>query len=342
MNQKKRLFYIDYYRAIIVLLMIQGHILRALLSDNLKTGKWFIIHEFIHGAVAPGFLFLSGFLFYHTIKNKTFVDYINKLYAYTGIIVIGYFLHLPFLSFKKLSRLWNTDVKNGFLQIDILQTIGFSLIISLFAWILFKKHFTVFVFVIILFNFYHMFFPFKINNYFFSFFFDNKLSPFPLFPWSIYFFIGVLANRYFKKFNIKLLIFSGLLLSLQIFFGGVIIERVSDIGKILFLLSITQYFLNKEYKSLKPFLRASRESLFLYASHIMIVYGSVLSKGLNYYYHNSLNFSQFLMVFLLISLIVYSMAYLINILKHNHSEVFILSKYSLYLVFLYLFFTRNW
>jgi hypothetical protein len=342
MDKKKRLFYIDYYRAIIVLLMIQGHTLRALLSNSIKTGKWFYIHEFIHGAVAPGFLFLSGFLFYHTIKNKTFIDYINKLYAYIGIIVIGYFLHLPFLSFKKLSNLWDTNIKNGFLQIDILQTIGFSLLLSLFAWILLKKHFNIFLLLIIIFNLYYLFFPFKINNFFLSFFFDNQLSPFPVFPWSIYFFTGVFANRYFKNFNIKLLIFSTLLLSLQIFFEGVRIERIADIGKILFLLSVSQFFLNKDYKSLKLFLRASRESLFLYTSHIMIVYGSVLNKGLNYYFNNSLNFYQFTIVFLCLSLLVYSAAYLINMIKHNNPEFYGIAKYSLYSVFLYLFFTRSW
>ncbi len=67
---KKRLVYIDYYRMIIILLMIQGHTLRALLREDLKMGVWFKIHEYIHGAVAPGFLFLSGFLFFYTLKKK--------------------------------------------------------------------------------------------------------------------------------------------------------------------------------------------------------------------------------------------------------------------------------
>ena len=68
---KKRLVYIDYYKMIIILLMIQGHTLRALLDRDLKVGRWFKIHEYVHGVVAPGFLFLSGFLFYHTLKKKT-------------------------------------------------------------------------------------------------------------------------------------------------------------------------------------------------------------------------------------------------------------------------------
>ncbi len=67
---RKRLIFIDYYRMVIILLMIQGHTLRALLEKELKAGLWFKFHEFVHGAVAPGFLFLSGFLFYYTIKKK--------------------------------------------------------------------------------------------------------------------------------------------------------------------------------------------------------------------------------------------------------------------------------
>ncbi len=341
-KREERLIYIDYYRAIIVFLMIQGHTLRALLHHTIKTGTWFNIHEFIHGAVAPGFLFLSGFLFYHTIKNKTVSDYINKFLAYIGIIMIGYFLHLPFFSFKKINNLWNTDIKDSLLQIDILQTIGFSLLISLLFWIILKNNFKFFVFLILLFNFFFLISPFKIHNYFLSFFFDNKLSPFPLFPWSIYFFIGVLSNMYFKKFNFKLMFFSFILLSIQIFFKGITIERIADIGKILFLLCLIQYFLNKDYKFFKWFLKASRESLFLYTSHIIIIYGSVLNKGLNYFYGDSLNTKSFMIILILLIFFVYSIAYIINILKHRKRELFLLLKYSSYLIFLYFFFTRKW
>jgi len=340
-NSKKRIIYLDYYRAFILLLMIQGHMLRELLTAELKTGPWFKIHEFIHGAVAPGFLFLSGILFFYTIKQKKAMDLIDNFYHYIGIIILGYFIHLPFLSLRKIIKFWEVDIINKILYMDILQTIGFSLIISMIIWIFLRKFFISFAFLIIAFNIFHKIHPVKIKQYFFSFFFDNSISQFPLFHWSIYFFLGVLASRYIKGFKIYILIISLLfsvfpfLLSL-----GKINTIIANTGMIFLLLSLCQLFLNKQYKYTKKFLTASKESLFLYASHIMIIYGSVLSCGLSIHLSNSLSIIEFITFFTLLSVILYVSAFFINKFRIKRYDLFALTKNFLYFCILVTFFLK--
>ncbi|MEN8154445.1 MAG: heparan-alpha-glucosaminide N-acetyltransferase domain-containing protein [Acidobacteriota bacterium] len=339
---KKRFLHLDYYRAIIILLMIQGHSLRALLLKDYHYSSWFRIHEFIHSIVAPGFLFLSGYLFFHTIKNKVSKDFLIKGYHYIGIIFIGYFLHLPFFSLRKIIELWGTGIENKFLNMDILQTIGYSLIISLLAWVLLRKIFILLTFLLISFNLFHAYFHIDPGNFFFSFFFDKNLSQFPLFPWSLFFFLGIFASKYLKKFNIYILLISIVLIFFP-FYSAFRLEHIfSDIGKVFFLLSLTHLIPVLNITPIKKFLIASRESLFLYVSHIMIVYGSVLIIGLSYFFKESLNMFQYFLVFASLVLLLYPISYYLNNLKSDNRLLFNKIKYSIYTLLFIIFVLRKW
>lgn len=340
--EKKRFLHLDYYRAIIILLMIQGHSLRALLLKDYQYSGWFKIHEFVHSVVAPGFLFLSGFLFYHSIKNKTSKDFFIKGYHYIGIIFIGYFLHLPFLSLEKIVKLWGTGIENRFLNIDILQAIGYSLIFSLLAWVYLRKFFFLLTFLIIGFNIFHAYYNFIPGNFFFSFFFDGNLSQFPLFPWSLYFFLGIIASKYLKKFNIYVFLASIGLIFFP-FYSSFKLELVfSDIGKVFFLLSLTHLIPDFNLTAVKKFLIASRESLFLYVSHIMIVYGSVLALGLSFYFRERLSMFQYVLVFASLVILLYPVSYYLYNLKSGNKLLFNKIKYSIYTLLAVIFILRKW
>ena len=91
---KKRLLFVDTFKVIIILLMIQGHLLRALLAPPYYAGsRWFPLHEFLHGIVAPGFLFLSGFLFAYTLveKPKSPDLFFNKISSAFGLFAVNAF-----------------------------------------------------------------------------------------------------------------------------------------------------------------------------------------------------------------------------------------------------------
>ncbi len=225
---------------------------------------------------------------------------------------------------------------------DILQAIGYSLIFSAIIWIVAKRRFLLILAGLGIFDLFINFHPINVNIPFFRFFFSSNLSPFPFFPWSLFFILGVFSAKYLRKFNPSVFIFSIFLSLIQFFVSGYSFERIADIGKVLILLQLSQLYLNKIPPLMEKFMRASRESLFLYISHIMIVYGSVLSKGLSYYIGENLNFIEFFTLFLLMSIPLYIIAYFINLLRERNYSLFLLSKNSLYLIFLFEFFKRKW
>ena len=58
-----RLLFIDRLRGWAVVVMIETHIVNALLRNDLRHETAFVILNFINGLVAPTFLFCAGFAF---------------------------------------------------------------------------------------------------------------------------------------------------------------------------------------------------------------------------------------------------------------------------------------
>lgn len=339
---KEREPFLDYFRGIIIFLMIQGHLFRALLDKDLKSGFWFRTHEYIHGVVAPGFLFLAGFLFYFTIRNKKSSDLLIKVRHLSGIIILGYFLHLPFFSLQKIIEFWGTGIEYKMVRMDILQTIGFSLLISIFMWKFLNRIFIPVVTIIVLFN---IASPFIINvpeNILLASFVDNNISQFPLVFWSVYLFLGILASRFLKKFSPLVLITAVFMMLFAHALPHTLEKIISDSGKVLFLFSIVRLFPLTSSPLLKKFLTSSRESLFLYMSHLMIVYGSPLNPGLSRFFKGSLSVSSALLFFTLLILILYPASYYLNRFKSDHFKFYNSIKYSIFVFFLFVFILSKW
>lgn len=339
---RTRLLYLDYFRGIIIFLMIQGHLFRALLQNELKTGSWFNIHEFIHGVVAPGFLFLSGYLFYYTVRKKTSFEIVKKMRYYIGVVLIGYFLHLPFLSLRKILALWGRGVESKLLYMDILQTIGYSLILSALILILLKRFFIPLISLLFIFNLFQCYFSIGTDNIFFSFFFNQDISQFPLFPWSLYFFAGILISRFVKKFNYPLIIFSLLLLFFASSFSGNFSKLISDLGKLLFFYSFFLLIPDFNSKIIENFLISSRESMFLYVSHMMIIYGSVLNRGIVFFSGDKTGFLTVSLVFMILIIILYPAAYFLNRFKNSNFRIYNILKYGSYSVIFLIFIIRKY
>lgn len=339
---KEREPYLDYFRGIIIFLMIQGHLFRALLDKDLKSGFWFRTHEYIHGVVAPGFLFLAGFLFYYTIRNKSSSDLLIKARHLSGIIVLGYFLHLPFFSLQKIIEFWGTGIEYKLLRMDILQTIGFSLLTAIFVWKFLNRIFIPVITIIVLFN---IASPFIINvpdNLLLASFVDNNISQFPLIFWSLYLFLGILAARFLKKFSLPVLILSIVMLSGAHLLPHILERIVSDSGKVLLLFSIIRLVPKISSAMMTKFMTASRESLFLYMSHLMIIYGSPINPGLSRFLKESLSISMAFLLFILLIFTLYPFSYYLNNFKSKHPDTYNFLKYGLFTFLLIIFLLSKW
>ncbi len=333
---------LDYFRAVIIFLMIQGHLFRALLESDLKTGTWFIVHEYIHGVVAPGFLFLAGFLFYHTIHNKNSADMIEKIRQLSGIVLLGYFLHLPFFSLYKIIEFWGTGIEYKLIRMDILQTIGFSLLTALFLWVFIRRFFIPMMMILILFNIVSPFILRTPDNIILASFMNGTISQFPIIFWSFYLFLGILASKFFKKFNLPILVTGIILIMTADKFPAEIIKIISDTGKVLFLFSIIRLLPGTGSNLLKKFLTASRESLFLYMSHLMIIYGSPINPGLSRYFGDTLSMSAAILLFILLSILLYTAAYFLNKFRAKKPDAYNSVKHALFTFLFLIFILSRW
>ncbi len=134
MLTSNRYVFLDVFRGVVVLLMLEGHILRLVLKPELLTGLWFDVHEIFHGLTAPAFIFGAGFTFAIAGERKGNLlrafnlPVVRRLWRAVLLILLGYALHLPYYSFTKFVNETSPEQWVAFLQFDVLHLIGFGLV----------------------------------------------------------------------------------------------------------------------------------------------------------------------------------------------------------------------
>lgn len=130
----RRFIFVDLLRGLAVFVMIEVHVVNAILLPSLRTGDFFSVLNFINGLVAPSFIFIAGFAFAISARRK-WNDYTRpsrplfiQIRRLGIIILIGYLLHLPVFSFQKLLFESTPQMWEKFFQSDVLHCIGVSLI----------------------------------------------------------------------------------------------------------------------------------------------------------------------------------------------------------------------
>lgn len=124
---------LDLFRFCAVCLMVQGHVFSSLLDEATKRQGWFPHHNVVHGYTAPMFLFGSGLAFGYT-TFRAWGEHAaggpaarKRFQRYGWLLVIGYALHLPTISLSRLLTLDDPARLASFAQVDVLQHIGVSL-----------------------------------------------------------------------------------------------------------------------------------------------------------------------------------------------------------------------
>jgi uncharacterized membrane protein len=136
-GSRARLQFIDLLRGWAVIVMIQTHVLNATLRDELRGQTAYHLLSFIDGLVAPSFIFASGFAFAIALRRKL-PDYLSfgpALGRLVGkllfVLALGYALHLPVFSFRRLIDGVSPEAWTAFWAVDVLQCIAISLLLVL-------------------------------------------------------------------------------------------------------------------------------------------------------------------------------------------------------------------
>jgi uncharacterized membrane protein len=125
--------------------MIETHVINALLNSSLREGSFFAVLNFINGLVAPSFLFCAGFALAISLHRRweSYIHLERPFWRYLVrlgfILIVGYSLHLPFFSFRRMRELTDGEAWSSFFQVDILQVIAVTLLALVCLAILARK-----------------------------------------------------------------------------------------------------------------------------------------------------------------------------------------------------------
>ncbi len=273
----------------------------------LKETAWFTILNFINGLVAPSFLFISGFAFAISTRGKS--DELRKFnYAFwkkigrIGLIILaGYSLHLPILSLRRLMNFYARDVVIKFYNVDILQCIGFGLLLLVLLKLIIEKEkiynyvlLTLTVVVVVLTPLFWKinfagFMPVALANYF------NTMngSYFPLFPWLGFLLAGAVTCKFYldarennrEKNFVNLIMGAGIIVALS---GHILLSEFVNLqslsispqpvfffqrlGYVIFLLGLCWHYAELRQTRASFVLDVGRESLLVYWLHLQIIY----------------------------------------------------------------------
>jgi fucose 4-O-acetylase-like acetyltransferase len=96
-----REIYIDAFRGLMALVMVQGHVMDFLLTPEAVARPWYVFQLMFHGSTAPGFLFASGFVAGLPRSPLSLRATLRRGRRLLFVFGVGYFLHLPYLSLWK-------------------------------------------------------------------------------------------------------------------------------------------------------------------------------------------------------------------------------------------------
>jgi len=375
---KVRYLFVDLLRAWAVILMIEAHVVNGLLRPDLKETTVFGVIHFLNGFVAPAFLFMAGFTF-AVSSQRRWEDYLHlrkPLFRQARrlgfILLLAYALHLPYFSLRKTIEETTPQDIASFFQVDILHTIAVSLLILLLVLLIVRREtwlrYSAFVLAVIVvfstpivwdYDFTNIF-PLPIASYFNV----KQLSVFPLFPWAGFVFCGTLTSQFFLSAQVRgeekrmlgRIFLAGAVVALVGFLSDrlpIQAYRTYDfwhtspsffmirLGIVMMALS-GMWWYEKKVSPRSGFMQViGQESLFVYALHIIIVYGSAIPDGsLAQIFGSKLNFVECLGVCLALTTFTCLIAVVWHYLKTNRRGLSRVVQYATVVVLLYFFVTR--
>ena len=134
-----RLLFVDWLRGWALVVMIETHTFNAFLDAGLRGTGWFGILNFVNGLVAPSFLFVSGFVFLVAAQKRladlrAFGKPFWRQMGRVGMVwVIGYLMHLPSYAPLRLASGVSPREWLWFYRVDILHCISITWIFLLLS-----------------------------------------------------------------------------------------------------------------------------------------------------------------------------------------------------------------
>jgi uncharacterized membrane protein len=358
-EKKNRIIFIDLLRAFAVLMMVQGHTVDVLLSNDYRNfdSPLFAAWHFMRGMTAPVFLFTAGTVFtylFRLVKEPFHYNprVLKGLKRVLLLVFLGYLLRYPTPSIIMLhnvsERQWRI-----FFAVDVLQLIGFGILFLILCMYIAEKlklsDYIVFAIASVMFFGLYIIFenikwseflPLPVAGYMYR----GSGSNFPLFPWAGYVLSGgilgsLLANqpKLFKTFrfsrNLGLLGISLLAVSIisdyfeTKFYGRSYLWSSSPnliilrLGIVLILNSIVSWISLQVDSIPRIVILIGRNTLIIYIVHLVILYGSAWNPGLIIVFERSFSAWKTVGSAFIMLMLMTSMVYLISKLRIKNKQL---------------------
>jgi uncharacterized membrane protein len=290
--------------------MVETHVVNAFLHYGLRSSLAYKTLDFFNGLIAPSFLFIAGFSF-GIVAERKWDDFLHfgkpfrkQLQRCLQILMVGYLLHMPQFSLRRLFHSLKWGHNHPFWGVDVLHAIAVSLLLMLLLIPLWRRKKTYFYFLAAAAVAVSLLTPLlrwlPVEKYvpwaFAGYLKRLPYSQFPLFPWMGFAFMGAAVSRLWQEAKrdhgearfFRRLSYAGLVL-VAIFFIialqpiiPVAMGSFSPAKPLFFFLKLGLVFMLlsllwwvEQKKGERPVLvtRVGQESLFAYAFHIAVIFG---------------------------------------------------------------------
>jgi fucose 4-O-acetylase-like acetyltransferase len=138
--KSRRELYIDAFRGVMALVMVQGHLCDSLLAPEVRAEPWYLFQRIFHGSTAPGFLFASGFVAGLPRAPLSLRASLRRARRLLFVLGVGYFLHLPWRSLWKTINEASPRQREILFACDALQVIAVTqLFVILLQWMMGRR-----------------------------------------------------------------------------------------------------------------------------------------------------------------------------------------------------------
>jgi uncharacterized membrane protein len=360
-----RELYIDAFRGLMALVMVQGHVFDDLVSAAARADRLYQFQVMFHGSTAPGFLFASGFVAGLPRAPLSVRASVRRARRLLFVLGTGYFLHLPYLSLWKTIARATPAEKADLFACNPLQLIAVTqLAVLALQWLAGRRWIVVSATAALAILVASPFvwdarlstrLPLFLGPYL-----DPAAAPsqFPIFPYASFVLAGTAAGAWLgrtdratrKRRAVRaglVLMAAGIALAF-VLAGRVDFWTVSPayvllrMGGLMLLLVGIEAACLRAAGAMRHLALIGHETLLVYVLHLLLLFGGVLGHSPLFDYAGKLGFGEAFVVLAAMLPVLYAAAWLWHRLKTGQPHMARLALLYVTVLVVWEFFTRPW
>jgi len=360
----RRELYLDAFRGLMALVMVQGHVMDTLLTRAALAEPWYVWQQMLHGSTAPGFLFASGFVAGLPRAPLSLRAGLRRARRLLFVLAVAYYLHLPYFSLWKTLGASTAAERAALLACDALQVIAATQLFVLLLQSLARRSWTAWAgglalaIVAVTPLVWHSGIASRLPEAIAPWLDEATGSRFPVFPFSAFVLVGSLAGAGIghapaqRRHRIEIAAGAGLLLlgggmALVLrgsvdFWGASPAYVLVRLGGLLLLLRVVEAAATRAVPGIQALALLGHETLLVYVLHLTLLFGGVFGPSPLSGWPGTLGFAGATAVVLTMIPVLFGAAWLWRAAKQSAPREAQLAVVFVTIAFLYEFGVRPW